>query len=153
MSDFHQEVTFKLYFTSTNSLCFWVQIVCLFVCLSVFWCLDYSRINEQIFINFFLWVGPGQKKKLLKERSGSYFGYKKIKNFQRSHFNVFLMNLAFYLIFLQKLIYMFYFVLCVMLCYVLCMYLYSAQYLHILQDSKRYLTNPTVQVQPQLTSN
>ena len=33
------------------------------------------------------------------------------------------------------------------------MYLYSAQYLHILQDSKRYLTNPTVQVQPQLTSN
>ena len=35
----------------------------------------------------------------------------------------------------------------------LCMYLYSAQYLHILQDSKRYLTNPTVQVQPQLTSN
>ena len=35
----------------------------------------------------------------------------------------------------------------------LCMYLYSAQYIHILQDSKRYLTNPTVQVQPQLTSN
>ena len=32
-------------------------------------------------------------------------------------------------------------------------YLYSAQYLHILQDSKRYLANPTVQVQPQLTSN
>ena len=30
------------------------------------------------------------------------------------------------------------------------MYLHSAQYLHILQDSKRYLTNPTVQVQPQL---
>ena len=27
------------------------------------------------------------------------------------------------------------------------------QYLHILQDSKRYLTNPTVQVQTQLTSN
>ena len=32
-------------------------------------------------------------------------------------------------------------------------YLYSAQYLHILQDSKRYLTNLTAQVQPQLTSN
>ena len=32
-------------------------------------------------------------------------------------------------------------------------FIYSAQYLHILQDSKRYLTNPTVQVQPQLTSN
>ena len=36
---------------------------------------------------------------------------------------------------------------------VIVMYLYSAQYLHILQDSKRYLTNPIVQVQPQLTSN
>ena len=36
---------------------------------------------------------------------------------------------------------------------IIIMYLYSAQYLHILQDSKRYLTNPTVQVQPQLTSN
>ena len=33
------------------------------------------------------------------------------------------------------------------------MYLYSAQYLHILQESKCYLTNPTAQVQPQLTSN
>ena len=32
-------------------------------------------------------------------------------------------------------------------------YLYSAQYLHILQDSKRYMTHLTVQVQPQLTSN
>ena len=30
---------------------------------------------------------------------------------------------------------------------IIIMYLYSAQYLHILQDSKRYLTNPTVQVQ------
>ena len=36
---------------------------------------------------------------------------------------------------------------------IIIMYLYSAQYIHILQDSKRYLTNPTVQVQPQLTSN
>ena len=35
---------------------------------------------------------------------------------------------------------------------IIIMYLYSAQYLHILQDSKRYLTNPIVQVQPQLTS-
>ena len=32
-------------------------------------------------------------------------------------------------------------------------YLYSAQYFHVLQDSKHYLTNPTAQVQPQLTSN
>ena len=47
-----------------------------------------------------LWVGPDCRKKLLKERSGSYFGYKKIMIFQRSHFNVFLMTLAFYLIFL-----------------------------------------------------
>ena len=30
---------------------------------------------------------------------------------------------------------------------IIIMYLYSAQYLHILQDSKGYLTNPTVQVQ------
>ena len=36
---------------------------------------------------------------------------------------------------------------------IIIMYLYSAQYLHIQQDSKRYLTNPTLQVQPQLTSN
>ena len=36
---------------------------------------------------------------------------------------------------------------------IIIMYLYSAQYLHILQASKSYLTNPTVQVQPQLTSN
>ena len=37
--------------------------------------------------------------------------------------------------------------------HIIIMYLYSGQYLHILQDSKRYLTNPAVQVQPQLTSN
>ena len=36
---------------------------------------------------------------------------------------------------------------------IIIMYLYSVQYLHVLQDSKHYLTNPTVQVQPQLTSN
>ena len=54
-----------------------------------------------------LWVGPDWRKKLLKERSGSYYGYKKIMNFQRSHFNVFLLTLAFYLIFLWRLIYMF----------------------------------------------
>ena len=56
--------------------------VYLSVCLTVFWCLDYSRINEQIFIKKFLWVGPGQRKKLLKERSGSYFGYKKSRSFR-----------------------------------------------------------------------
>ena len=26
------------------------------------------------------------------------------------------------------------------------LYLYSAQYLHVLQDSKRYMTHPTVKV-------
>ena len=36
-----------------------------------------------------------------KEKSRSYFGYKIIMSFQRSHFNVFLMTLVFYLIFLQ----------------------------------------------------
>ena len=44
-----------------------------------------------------------------KEKSSSYFGYKIIKSFQRSHLNAFLMT--FYLIFLQKLIYMFGFIL------------------------------------------
>ena len=33
-----------------------------------------------------LWVGPGQKKKLLKERSGSYFGYKKNQEFSEVPF-------------------------------------------------------------------
>ena len=33
--------------------------------------------------------------------------------------------------------------------YIFCIvYLYSAQYLHVLKDSKCYLTHPTVQVQP-----
>ena len=57
---------------------------CLSICLSVCFlgCLDYSRINEQIFIKKFLWVIPGQRKKLLKERSGSYFGYKNSRIFE-----------------------------------------------------------------------
>ena len=47
-----------------------------FFCVCVCVCLDYSRTNEQIFIKKF--VGrPDRRKKLLKERSGSYFGYKK----------------------------------------------------------------------------
>ena len=66
-------------------------------------------MNRSLFKN--LWVGPDWRKKLLKERSGSYFRYKKFMIFQRSHFNVFLMTLAFYLIFLWKLIYMFGFIL------------------------------------------
>ena len=43
-------------------------------------CLDYSRTNEQILIKK-LWVGPDRRKKLLKEQSGSYFGYKKNHEF------------------------------------------------------------------------
>ena len=94
-------------FTSTSSLCFWVLIVCLFIwvffhflCVCV--CLVYSRTNEQFFIKNI--VGRTDwRKKLLKERSGSYFGYIKIMNCQRSHFNVFLMTLAFYLTFLWRL--------------------------------------------------
>ena len=39
------------------------------------------------------------------------------------------------------------------LCVFVYLFLYSAQYLHILQDSERYLTHPTAQVQSQLTSN
>ena len=42
-----------------------------------------------------------------KEKSRSYFGYKIIMSFQGSHLNAFLIILAFYLIFLQKFIYMF----------------------------------------------
>ena len=87
MHDFHQEVTFKQYFYLHQQFmliaCLIVRVffffVCLFVCLFCVWvcvCLDYSRTNEQIFIKK-LWVGPDQRKKLLKERSGSYYGYKK----------------------------------------------------------------------------
>ena len=102
MHDFHQEVTFKQYFYLHQQLQFMFLFAnCLSLCLIFLCvCLDYSRSNEQIFIKNW-WIGPGQRKNLLKEGSGSSFGYKKkIMNFQRSHFNVFLMTLAFYLIFL-----------------------------------------------------
>ena len=32
--------------------------------------------------------------------------------------------------------------------YCIVLYLYSAQYLHVLQDLKHYMTHPTAQVQP-----
>ena len=32
-------------------------------------------------------------------------------------------------------------------------YLYSAQYLHVLQDSKHYLIHPTLHIQTKLSSN
>ena len=50
-------------------------------------------------------------------------------------------------------VYIPYLLCCIFFIIIIIMYLYSAQYLHIVQDSKRYLTNLTVQVQPQLTSN
>ena len=61
------------------------------------------RTNEQIFI----FVGRTRLKEEVakKGKSSSYFGYKIIIGFQRSHLNAFLMT--FYLIFLQNLIYMF----------------------------------------------
>ena len=61
LSDFHQEQAFNQYFYLYQEFMFMCAFlpICLF-----FWCLDYSRTNEQIFIKI-LWVGPGQRKKLL----------------------------------------------------------------------------------------
>ena len=62
LSNFDQEVAFNQYFYLYQEFMF---VVCFFVYLSAcFWCLDYSRTNEQIFIKN-LWVGPGERKKLL----------------------------------------------------------------------------------------
>ena len=75
----HQEVIFKQYFYLHQQLQFMFLFAnCLFLCLIFFLCvcLDYSRSNEQIFIKNW-WIGPGQRKNLLKEGSGSSFGYKK----------------------------------------------------------------------------
>ena len=61
---------------------------CLSICLSVwfffFWSLDYSRTNEQVFLNIFLSVGPGQRKKLqIFVKDLDYIlDTKKIMNFQ-----------------------------------------------------------------------
>ena len=62
LSNFDQEVAFNPYFYLYQEFMF---VVCFFVYLSAcFWCLDYSRTNEQIFIKN-LSVGPGERKKLL----------------------------------------------------------------------------------------
>ena len=61
LSDFHQEVVFNPIFLPPPGV---YIFVCSFVCLS-FWCFDYSKSNEQIFIIFFMLEGRGQKKKLL----------------------------------------------------------------------------------------
>ena len=48
LSNFDQEVAFNQYFYLYQKFMF---VVCFFVYLSAcFWCLDYSRTNEQIFI-------------------------------------------------------------------------------------------------------
>ena len=67
-------------------------------------------MNRSLFKFFF--VGrTWPKEEDTKRKIWILFWIQKFKNFQRSHFNVFLMNLAFYLIFFQKLIYMFGFIL------------------------------------------
>ena len=55
LSNFDQEVACNQYLYLYQEFMF---VVCFFVYLSAcFWCLDYSRTNEQIFIKN-LWVGP-----------------------------------------------------------------------------------------------
>ena len=116
-------MTFKQYFylhqqfmfLCANCLSICLVFFCFCVCVGVGggWgcvCVCVFRLLQNQWTDLYLkklWVGPDWRKKLLKERSGSYYGYKKIMNFQRSHFNVFLLCLAFYLIFLWRLIYMF----------------------------------------------
>ena len=111
MHYFHQEVTFKQYFHLHQ------QFMFLFAYLSRFFffffflcvCLDYSKTNEQIFIKN-LWVEPDRRKKLLKDLD-LIMDTKKSWIFRGPLFNVFLMTLAFYLIFLWRLTYMFGFIL------------------------------------------
>ena len=81
MRDFHQEVIFKQYFYLHQQfifLCANCLIVSLFF-FFFFWCvcvyITLELMNRSLFKN--LWVGPDWRKKLLKERSESYFGYKK----------------------------------------------------------------------------
>ena len=51
LSDFHQEQAFNQYFYLYQEFMFLCAFlpICLF-----FWCLDYSRTNEQIFIKIFV---------------------------------------------------------------------------------------------------
>ena len=76
------------------------------ICLSIFWCLDYSRTNEQIFIKHFV-GGTWSKEEVTnfwkdldrildtKNHEFSFFIFK-------VPFQCILMILAFYLIFVQK---------------------------------------------------
>ena len=50
LSDFHQEQAFNQYFYLYQEFMF----LCAFCQFGFFWCLDYSRTNEQIFIKNFV---------------------------------------------------------------------------------------------------
>ena len=54
---------------------------CLSICLSVFWCLDYSRINEQIFIKKIFVGRTWSKEEVTKRKIWILFWIQKIKNF------------------------------------------------------------------------
>ena len=81
-------------FVCANCLFVGLSVVVFFLCVCVFRLLQ-NRSLLKIF------VGRTWPKEELtkKEKSRSYFGYKIIMSFQRSHLNAFLMTLAFYLIF------------------------------------------------------
>ena len=67
LSEFHQEVALNQYFYLHQEFFFFF-----------FWCLDYPRINGQIFIkNFVGRTWPKEEIINFWERSGSYFRYKK----------------------------------------------------------------------------
>ena len=72
MRDFHQEVTFKQYFYLHQQFMF-LCANCLSICLGFCVCvwITPELMNRSLLKN--LWVGPDKRKKLLKERSGSYF--------------------------------------------------------------------------------
>ena len=83
MRDFHQEVIFKQYFYLHQQfifLCANCLIVSLLLFFFFFFCvcvcvyITLELMNRSLFKN--LWVEPDGRKKLLKERSESYFGYK-----------------------------------------------------------------------------
>ena len=67
--------------------------------MSVFWCLDYPRTNEQIFIKYYVLGRTWPKEEVTNfyERSRSYFRYKKMMNFMRSHFLCILNDFGFLL--------------------------------------------------------
>ena len=75
---------------------------CVIVCLSVF--MHNSKSNKQIFLAYFLWVGPDQMGGVIEfcEIYGSYSEYKKFLIFKGPIANVLSMAVAFWLTLLQK---------------------------------------------------